>query len=171
MKNDEQALFLFGISLSTRPRWQQFLLCSSGFFFGYLVNGVCEASFMNLYFFSALFLSGVWSPRIAIKELNWIAHFLLVFGHWEIVIKGRVLIFLGQQEFSQREVVGSCCFWFLFLFACLVLCLGLNFFLAENGFDFMLIMLRGNFWILLVLYFWWGICLWQCSFECTKFVT
>ncbi|PRQ61011.1 putative UAA transporter [Rosa chinensis] len=42
MKNEEQARFLFGISLSDRPKWQQFLLCSSGFFFGYLVNGVCE---------------------------------------------------------------------------------------------------------------------------------
>ncbi|BBG97471.1 UDP-N-acetylglucosamine transporter family [Prunus dulcis] len=42
MKNEEQARFLFGISLSDRPKWQQFLFCSSGFFFGYLVNGICE---------------------------------------------------------------------------------------------------------------------------------
>ncbi|KAG2404382.1 UDP-galactose/UDP-glucose transporter [Vigna angularis] len=42
MKNEEQARSLFGISLSDRPRWQQFLICSSGFFFGYLVNGICE---------------------------------------------------------------------------------------------------------------------------------
>ncbi|KAL6494044.1 enolase-phosphatase E1 [Orobanche gracilis] len=42
MKNEEQARSLFGISLSDRPRWQQFMICSSGFFFGYLVNGVCE---------------------------------------------------------------------------------------------------------------------------------
>ncbi|KVH91163.1 UAA transporter [Cynara cardunculus var. scolymus] len=40
--NEEQARSLFGISLSVRPKWQQFLICSSGFFFGYLVNGVCE---------------------------------------------------------------------------------------------------------------------------------
>ncbi|XP_009601267.1 UDP-galactose/UDP-glucose transporter 4 isoform X2 [Nicotiana tabacum] len=52
MKNEEQALFLFGISLSTRPRWQQFLLCSSGFFFGYLVNGVCEEYVYNRLQFS-----------------------------------------------------------------------------------------------------------------------
>ncbi|KAL0397838.1 UNVERIFIED_CONTAM: UDP-galactose/UDP-glucose transporter 4 [Sesamum calycinum] len=31
MKNDEQARSLFGISLTERPRWQQFLICSSGF--------------------------------------------------------------------------------------------------------------------------------------------
>ena len=37
--------FLFGISLSDRPVWQQFIICSSGFFFGYLVNGVCEVCF------------------------------------------------------------------------------------------------------------------------------
>ncbi|KAJ0758913.1 hypothetical protein HanLR1_Chr04g0155651 [Helianthus annuus] len=40
--NEEQSRSLFGISLSDRPKWQQFLICSSGFFFGYLVNGVCE---------------------------------------------------------------------------------------------------------------------------------
>lgn len=42
MKNEERARSLFGISLSDRPKWQQFLICSSGFFFGYLVNGICE---------------------------------------------------------------------------------------------------------------------------------
>lgn len=42
MKEQEQARLLFGVSLSGRPKWQQFLICSSGFFFGYLVNGVCE---------------------------------------------------------------------------------------------------------------------------------
>ncbi|KAJ0736906.1 hypothetical protein HanLR1_Chr06g0201021 [Helianthus annuus] len=40
--NEEQSRSLFGLSLSDRPKWQQFLICSSGFFFGYLVNGVCE---------------------------------------------------------------------------------------------------------------------------------
>ncbi|KAL6126073.1 hypothetical protein ACLB2K_074124 [Fragaria x ananassa] len=52
MKNEEQARFLFGISLSDRPKWQQFLLCSSGFFFGYLVNGVCEEYVYNRLQFS-----------------------------------------------------------------------------------------------------------------------
>ncbi|GMN68288.1 hypothetical protein TIFTF001_037351 [Ficus carica] len=42
MRNEEQSRSLFGISLSDKPRWKQFLLCSSGFFFGYLVNGICE---------------------------------------------------------------------------------------------------------------------------------
>ncbi|KAB1217171.1 UDP-galactose/UDP-glucose transporter 4 [Morella rubra] len=42
MKNEEQARSLFWISLSDRPIWHQFLICSSGFFFGYLVNGICE---------------------------------------------------------------------------------------------------------------------------------
>lgn len=41
-KAAEQARSLFGICLSHRPKWQQFLICSSGFFFGYLVNGICE---------------------------------------------------------------------------------------------------------------------------------
>ncbi|KAL0464727.1 UNVERIFIED_CONTAM: UDP-galactose/UDP-glucose transporter 4 [Sesamum latifolium] len=52
MKNDEQARSLFGISLTERPRWQQFLICSSGFFFGYLVNGICEEYVYNRLQFS-----------------------------------------------------------------------------------------------------------------------
>ncbi|KAL9387928.1 hypothetical protein Peur_021052 [Populus x canadensis] len=42
MKGEDQARYLFGISLSDLPKWQQFLICSSGFFFGYLINGICE---------------------------------------------------------------------------------------------------------------------------------
>ncbi|XP_057435561.1 UDP-galactose/UDP-glucose transporter 2-like isoform X1 [Lotus japonicus] len=52
MKNEEQARSLFGISLSNRPRWQQFLICSSGFFFGYLINGICEEYVYNRLKFS-----------------------------------------------------------------------------------------------------------------------
>ncbi|KAL5792503.1 hypothetical protein ACOSP7_001097 [Xanthoceras sorbifolium] len=52
MKNEEQSRSLFGISLSDRPKWQQFLICSSGFFFGYLVNGVCEEYVYNRLQFS-----------------------------------------------------------------------------------------------------------------------
>ncbi|KAK4269643.1 hypothetical protein QN277_022773 [Acacia crassicarpa] len=52
MKKKEQARTLFGISLSDRPRWQQFLICSSGFFFGYLVNGICEEYVYNRLQFS-----------------------------------------------------------------------------------------------------------------------
>ncbi|KAL8144229.1 hypothetical protein V2J09_017261 [Rumex salicifolius] len=50
--NDEQGRSLFGICLSSRPRWHQFLICSSGFFFGYLVNGVCEEYVYNRLQFS-----------------------------------------------------------------------------------------------------------------------
>ncbi|KAK3428743.1 UDP-galactose/UDP-glucose transporter 4 [Eucalyptus grandis] len=52
MKSEEQARFLFGISLSERPKWQQFIICSSGFFFGYLVNGICEEYVYNRLQFS-----------------------------------------------------------------------------------------------------------------------
>ncbi|WOG88376.1 hypothetical protein DCAR_0207611 [Daucus carota subsp. sativus] len=49
---EDQARSLFGISLSDRPKWQQFLICSSGFFFGYLVNGICEEYVYNRLHFS-----------------------------------------------------------------------------------------------------------------------
>lgn len=51
-KGEEQARSLFGFSLTERPKWQQFLICSSGFFFGYLVNGVCEEYVYNRLKFS-----------------------------------------------------------------------------------------------------------------------
>ncbi|KAL5209960.1 hypothetical protein ABZP36_005583 [Zizania latifolia] len=49
---EEQGRRLFGVSLTDRPRWQQFLICSSGFFFGYLVNGICEEYVYNRLQFS-----------------------------------------------------------------------------------------------------------------------
>ncbi|KAA8521968.1 hypothetical protein F0562_012718 [Nyssa sinensis] len=52
MKNEDQARSPFGISLSDRPKWQQFLICSAGFFFGYLVNGICEEYVYNRLQFS-----------------------------------------------------------------------------------------------------------------------
>nr|XP_017232274.1 PREDICTED: UDP-galactose/UDP-glucose transporter 2-like [Daucus carota subsp. sativus] len=52
MKDQEQARLLFGLSLLDRPKWQQFLICSSGFFFGYLVNGVCSEYVYNRLQFS-----------------------------------------------------------------------------------------------------------------------
>lgn len=57
MKKEDQARSLLGISLTGRPTWQQFLICSSGFFFGYLVNGICEVLFMMV-FVGFLFVSG-----------------------------------------------------------------------------------------------------------------
>ncbi|KAL1087074.1 hypothetical protein V6Z11_D08G158400 [Gossypium hirsutum] len=54
MKNEEQTRFLFGISLSDIPKWKQFLICSSGFFFGYLVNGICEEYVYNRLQFSVI---------------------------------------------------------------------------------------------------------------------
>ncbi|KAL0907970.1 hypothetical protein M5K25_022429 [Dendrobium thyrsiflorum] len=51
-KGEEQARSLFGISLTERPKYQQFLICSSGFFFGYLVNGICEEYVYNRLSFS-----------------------------------------------------------------------------------------------------------------------
>ncbi|KAF2313213.1 hypothetical protein GH714_009799 [Hevea brasiliensis] len=52
MRGEDQSRSLFGISLSDRPKWQQFLICSSGFFFGYLVNGICEEYVYNRLQFS-----------------------------------------------------------------------------------------------------------------------
>ncbi|GMH00558.1 hypothetical protein Nepgr_002397 [Nepenthes gracilis] len=50
--NEEQARSLFGISLTSRPKWQRFIICCSGFFFGYLVNGICEEYVYNRLQFS-----------------------------------------------------------------------------------------------------------------------
>ncbi|KAH9602240.1 hypothetical protein KSS87_009753 [Heliosperma pusillum] len=50
--NEEQTRSLFGINLTSKPIWHQFLICSSGFFFGYLVNGICEEYVYNRLKFS-----------------------------------------------------------------------------------------------------------------------
>ncbi|KAI3687504.1 hypothetical protein L1987_81201 [Smallanthus sonchifolius] len=52
MKGEEQIRTLFGITLTDKPKWQQFIICSSGFFFGYLVNGICEEYVYNRLQFS-----------------------------------------------------------------------------------------------------------------------
>ncbi|KAK4486438.1 hypothetical protein RD792_009116 [Penstemon davidsonii] len=52
MKKEDQERSLFGISLTDKPVWKQFLICSSGFFFGYLVNGICEEYVYNRLNFS-----------------------------------------------------------------------------------------------------------------------
>ncbi|GJM87461.1 hypothetical protein PR202_ga03418 [Eleusine coracana subsp. coracana] len=49
---EEQGRRLFGVSLTDRPSWQQFVICSGGFFFGYLVNGICEEYVYNRLQFS-----------------------------------------------------------------------------------------------------------------------
>ncbi|XP_073001021.1 UDP-galactose/UDP-glucose transporter 4-like [Typha latifolia] len=49
---EEQGRALFGISLTERPKWQQFMICSSGFFFGYIINGLCEEYVYNRLQFS-----------------------------------------------------------------------------------------------------------------------
>ncbi|XP_062147224.1 UDP-galactose/UDP-glucose transporter 2-like [Alnus glutinosa] len=81
MKNGEQVRSLFGISLSNRPIWQQFLICSSGFFFGYLVNGICEEFVYNRLKFS--------------------------YGWYFTFVQGFVyLILMSLQGFSTKQMVN-----------------------------------------------------------------
>ena len=81
MKNEEQARSLFGISLSDRPKWQQFLICSSGFFFGYLVNGICEVcSFqVDFFFFFCSFIIFVFI-KVCIFMVFFLCEFVFVWG-------------------------------------------------------------------------------------------
>ncbi|KAK7292577.1 hypothetical protein RJT34_15428 [Clitoria ternatea] len=69
MSNTEQALTLFGISLSHRPRWQQFLICSSGFFFGYLVNGICEEYLYNRLHFRSKQMVNPWKTYVKLSAV------------------------------------------------------------------------------------------------------
>eukprot|EP00249_Psilotum_nudum_P022175 c28404_g1_i2 orf=225-1292(-) len=50
--SDEKLMTLLGITLTGKPRWLQFLICGGGFFFGYMVNGVCEEYVYNKLQFS-----------------------------------------------------------------------------------------------------------------------
>ncbi|KAK8692815.1 hypothetical protein V6N13_070422 [Hibiscus sabdariffa] len=81
MKGEDQARSLFGISLTDRPKWQQFLICSSLFFFGYLVNGVCEEYVYNRLQFS--------------------------FGWYFTLVQGFVyLILIRMQGFTTKQMVN-----------------------------------------------------------------
>ncbi|MCO5574163.1 hypothetical protein L7F22_027944 [Adiantum nelumboides] len=48
----EKLSTLLGITLSGKPRWQQLLICGGGFFFGYMINGLCEEFVYNKLQFS-----------------------------------------------------------------------------------------------------------------------
>lgn len=48
----DQEMRLMGITLTSKPRWMQLLICGGGFFFGYLVNGICEEFVYNRLQFS-----------------------------------------------------------------------------------------------------------------------
>ena len=74
--NEDQDRFLFGISLSHRPAWQQFLICSSGFFFGYLVNGICEV----LFFFSSLPFVYIFAYFMFMSLINHMHHIFSSLG-------------------------------------------------------------------------------------------
>ncbi|KAL3692099.1 hypothetical protein R1sor_005750 [Riccia sorocarpa] len=49
---DDNVVRLLGINLTSKPRWLQLLICGGGFFFGYMVNGVCEEYVYNRLHFS-----------------------------------------------------------------------------------------------------------------------
>lgn len=39
---EENYVWLLGCNVSFKLRWMQFFICGGGFFFGYMINGVCE---------------------------------------------------------------------------------------------------------------------------------
>lgn len=41
---EDNHVWLLGINVSSKPKWLQLLICGGGFFFGYMINGVCEVS-------------------------------------------------------------------------------------------------------------------------------
>ncbi|KAI3957535.1 hypothetical protein MKX01_001894 [Papaver californicum] len=91
MKNEEQTRTLFGINLTSKPIWQQFFICSSGFFFGYLVNGIC-----GFFFFSALFFQEYVYNRLQFS-----------YGWYFTFVQGFVyLILLRLQGFTTKHMVN-----------------------------------------------------------------
>ncbi|KAG6685139.1 hypothetical protein I3843_12G098200 [Carya illinoinensis] len=87
MKIEDQTRSLFGISLSDRPIWQKFLVCSSGFFFGYLVNGICETSIYPL----------CQLPSFLVSSYGWYFTFVQGFVY-------PILIYL--QGFTTKKMVN-----------------------------------------------------------------
>uniref|UniRef100_A0A6N2MSG7 Sugar phosphate transporter domain-containing protein n=1 Tax=Salix viminalis TaxID=40686 RepID=A0A6N2MSG7_SALVM len=104
MKNEEQARSLFGICLTDRPRWKQFLICSSGFFFGYIVNGICEEYVYNRLQFRWAFtflvpcsFGNVFEMFLSVNCYGWYFTFVQSFVYV-------LLIYL--QGFTPKEMVN-----------------------------------------------------------------
>ncbi|CAK9227632.1 unnamed protein product [Sphagnum troendelagicum] len=51
-EEEENYVWLLGINVSLKPRWAQLIICGGGFFFGYMVNGICEEYVYNKLKFS-----------------------------------------------------------------------------------------------------------------------
>ncbi|KAG0583179.1 hypothetical protein M758_3G116700 [Ceratodon purpureus] len=49
---EENHVWLLGCNVSSKPRWMQLLICGGGFFFGYMINGICEEYVYNRLQFS-----------------------------------------------------------------------------------------------------------------------
>lgn len=49
---EENQVWLLGCNVSAKSRWMQLLICGGGFFFGYMINGVCEEYVYNRLQFS-----------------------------------------------------------------------------------------------------------------------
>jgi len=52
LNDSNPSMSLLGITLTGKPKWLQLLICAAGFFFGYLVNGICEEYVYNRLQFS-----------------------------------------------------------------------------------------------------------------------
>ncbi|CAM6049002.1 unnamed protein product [Sphagnum compactum] len=44
-EEEENYVWLLDINVSLKQRWAQLIICGGGFFFGYMVNGICELSY------------------------------------------------------------------------------------------------------------------------------
>ncbi|KAE8679523.1 UDP-galactose/UDP-glucose transporter 4 [Hibiscus syriacus] len=106
MKHQEQARFLFGLSLSDRPKWQQFLICTSGFFFGYLVNGICELT-ENLTMDFSQDCSKYSSIIFAAFFRNIYNRLQFSYGWYFTFVQGFVYLFLIYfQGFTPKKMVN-----------------------------------------------------------------
>ncbi|KAF9668896.1 hypothetical protein SADUNF_Sadunf14G0051200 [Salix dunnii] len=107
MKNEEQARSLFGICLTDRPRWKQFLICSSGFFFGYIVNGICEDK--KIVHFSLFFsIAGIRVQQTSVQVgFHLSCTMFLCYGWYFTFVQSFVYVLLIYlQGFTPKEMVN-----------------------------------------------------------------
>jgi len=75
---EENHVWLLKCNVSAKPRWMQLLICGGGFFFGYMINGVCEVRIMSFGYARVRLGVSVGKPQISQCSFSFLIFLFLV---------------------------------------------------------------------------------------------
>ncbi len=110
-EEEENYVWLLGINVSLKPRWAQLIICGGGFFFGYMVNGICEVClWLSLQIEIASTFKGlkIFGFQFLYAELTWIAPAHMVslsfYKGWCCMLSGFCLGICTHVEDDRGEI-------------------------------------------------------------------